>query len=78
MKVLINNNIYEMGRKAFRGVLDIAKKSVPFGIYAVSKDDFCEMKKETFRNQEEMNKQIVEYQKQGFRVYFNGKSNSIT
>ena len=54
--------------------MDIAKKSVPHGIYAVSKDDFCEMKKETFRNQEEMNKRIVEYQKQGFRVYFNGKS----
>lgn len=72
MKVIINNHVYEMGRKSFRGVLDIAKKSVPNGIYAVSKDDFCEMKKETFRNQEEMNKRIVEYQKQGFRVYFNG------
>ena len=74
MKVLINEHVYEMGRKAFRGVLDIAKKSVPNGIYAVSKDDFCEMKKETFRNQEEMNKQIVAYQKQGFRVFFNWKS----
>ena len=74
MKVIINNHVYEMGRKAFRGVLDIAKKSVPNGIYAVSKGDFCEMKNETFRNQEEMNKRIVAYQKQGFRVYFNGKS----
>lgn len=74
MKVLINNNIYEMGRKAFRGVLDIAEKSVPFGIYAVSKGDFCEMRKDTFKSLEEMNKQIAEYQKQGFQVYFNGKS----
>ena len=73
MRVPINDHAYEIGRKAFRGVLDIAKKSVPHGIYAVSKDDFCAMKKETFRNQEEMNKRIVEYQKQGFRVYFNGK-----
>ena len=75
MKVIINNHVYEMGRKAFSGVLDIAKKSVPNGIYAVSKDDFCEMKNETFRNQEEMNKQIVAYQKQGFRVYFNKVNN---
>ena len=74
MRVLINDHVYEMGRKTFRGVLDISKKSVPHGIYAVSKDDFCEMKKETFRNQEEMNKRIVEYHKLGFRVYFNGKS----
>lgn len=74
MRVLINDHAYEMGRKAFRGVLDIAKKSVPHGIYAVSKDDFCEMKKETFRTQEEMDKKIAEYQKQGFKVYFNEKS----
>ena len=73
MKVLINNNIYEMGKKTFKGVLDIAKKSVPFGIYAVQKDDFCEMKKETFKSAEEMNKQIVQYQKMGFKVYFNGR-----
>ena len=71
MRVLINDHIYEMGRKGFRSVLDIAKQSVPFGIYAVSKDGFCEMKKETFRSHEEMNTQIVDYQKQGFRVYFN-------
>lgn len=74
MRVLINDHVYEMGRKTFRGVLDIAKKSVSHGIYAVSKDDFCEMKKETFRDQKEMNKRIVEYHKLGFRVYFNGKS----
>ena len=27
MRVLINDHAYEIGRKAFRGVLDIAKKS---------------------------------------------------
>lgn len=74
MKVLINNHVYEMGRKEFRGVLDIAKKSIPFGIYAVRKGDFCEMRKDTFNSLKEMNKQIVEYQKQGFQVYFNGES----
>lgn len=73
MKVLINDHIYEMGRKGFWSVLTIAKQAVPFGIYAVSKDEFCEMKKETFRTWKEMNKRIVEYQKQGFRVYFNGE-----
>lgn len=53
MRVPINDHAYEIGRKAFRGVLDIAKKSVPHGIYAVSKDDFCEMKKETEDSHEE-------------------------
>lgn len=63
MKVLINNHVYEMGEKEFVGVLDIAKKSIPFGIYAVRKGDFCEMKRDTFSNLKEMNRQIVEYQK---------------
>lgn len=71
MRVLINGNVYEVGRKAFRSILDIASKSVSCGVYAVGRDGFCEMKKETFHTQEEMNKKIEEYQKQGFKVYFN-------
>lgn len=72
MKVLINGQVYEMGRKTFHVALNIAKESIPFGIYAVRKDDFCEMRKDTFNSWQQMNKQIVEYQKQGFQVYFNG------
>lgn len=33
MRVLINDHAYEIGCKAFRGVLDIVNKSVPHGIY---------------------------------------------
>ena len=42
MKVLVNNSLYEMGRKEYRGVLKVASEQVPFGIYAVEKDGICD------------------------------------
>lgn len=50
MKVLVNNSIYEMGRKEYRGVLKIASQQIPCGIYAVEKDGFCELRKDTFES----------------------------
>lgn len=32
MKVLVNNSLYEMGRKEYRGVLKVASQQVPCGI----------------------------------------------
>ncbi len=48
MRLILKDSIYEMNRKQFRGVLDIAKKSIKTGIYAVEKDGIAEMKNETF------------------------------
>ena len=50
MKVLINNELYEMNRKQLRGVLKAASSLMPFGIYAVQKDDVCELRKDEFDN----------------------------
>ena len=71
MKVLLNNSVYEMSRKQFRGVLSVAKKAVKHGIYAVEKDGTAEMKKETCSNREELKKSVEEYAKSGFKVYYN-------
>lgn len=37
MKVKIANKMYQMSRKEYEGLLDVAKEQVPFGIYAVEK-----------------------------------------
>ena len=71
MRVLLNDHIYEMSRKQFRGVLKVAKKAVKHGIYAVEKDGMAEMKKETCSNREELKKSVAEYAKSGFKVYYN-------
>lgn len=71
MKVILKDSIYEMSRKQFRGVLDIAKKSVKMGIYAVEKDGIAEMKNETFESEEDLKKSVSEYEKNGFKVHWN-------
>lgn len=71
MKVLLNNSVYEMSRKQFRGVLSVAKKAVKHGIYAVEKDGMAQMKKETHSNKAELEKAVAEYEEKGFKVYYN-------
>ena len=70
MRVLLNDHIYEMSRKQFRGVLSVAKKAVKQGIYAVEKDGMAQMKKETHSNKAEIEKAVAEYEEKGFKVYY--------
>lgn len=77
MKVIIADSVYEMGRKQFRAVMEVASKAVPHGIYAVEKDGMAEMKKEHYDNKSELCKQKSAYEKKGFKVYFNEKPTSL-
>ena len=72
MKVIIGKAVYEMNRKQLRGVLEAASNLIPFGIYAVQKDDVCELRKDEFDNTEELKKAVGAYKEKGFKVYSNG------
>lgn len=71
MEVIINNSVYGMTREQLNGVLDVAMKHVPFGIYAIEKDDICELKKDRFESKEDLMKSVSDYEEQGFKVYYN-------
>ena len=71
MKVIIGKAVYEMNRKQLRGVLKAASGLIPFGIYAVQKDDVCELRKDKFDNAEELKKAVGAYKENGFKVYYN-------
>ena len=71
MKVIIGKAVYGMNRKQLRGVLKAASSLMPFGIYAVQKDDVCELRKDKFDNAEELKKAVAEYKEKGFKVYYN-------
>lgn len=71
MKVIIGKSVYEMNRKQLRGVLKAASGLMPFGIYAVQKDDVCELRKDEFENSEELKKAAGAYKGNGFNVYYN-------
>lgn len=73
MRVILNDTLYGMTRKQFRGTLKVASKAIPFGIYAIEKDGICELKKEKYENLDDLRKQVAEYTVNGFRVYYNPK-----
>lgn len=71
MKVIIGKAVYGMNIKQLRGVLKIASGLIPFGIYAVQKDDVCELRKDKFDNAEGLKKAVGAYKEKGFKVYYN-------
>ena len=71
MNVIIEKNVYGMNRKQLRGVLEAASSLIQFGIYAVQKDDVCELSKDKFDNAEELKKAVGVYKEKGFKAYYN-------
>lgn len=71
MKVLVNNSLYEMGRKEYKGVLKVASQQIPCRIYAVEKDGICELRNDTFDSKEELKKAVAEYTAKEFEVHYN-------
>lgn len=67
MKVSVNNSLYETGRKEYRGDLKVASKQIQCGIYAVEKDGFCELRKDTFDSKEELKKLLRNMRRKGLR-----------
>lgn len=72
LKVKILNRFYEMGQKACDGLLKVASEQVPFGIYAVKKGDYIEMRNDVFKSKTKLREAIRAYKQQGFKVYHNG------
>lgn len=71
MKIIVNDCIYEMGRKEYKGILKVASKQIPCGIYAVEKDGICELRNDTFDSKEELKKAVAEDVAKGFKVHWN-------
>ena len=71
MRVIVNNNVYEMDREQCDDVLDVASRLVPSGIYAVEKDDVVELKNDRVRSKNLLKREIVDYTNKGFKVYWN-------
>lgn len=72
MTVIIKGTVYEMDNSQKAGILTAASKYVPFGIYAIEKDDICELKNQHYKSKSGLDKAAAKYERQGFKVYKNG------
>ena len=71
MKVIIGQSAYEMTAQQLNGVLEVASKQVPLGIYAVKKGRICELHNYKFDSKEDLLAEVAKYVEKGFKVYYN-------
>ena len=73
MKVKVANRIYRLSRNEYQGLLKVASEQVPFGIYAVEKGDYAELRCDKCQSLTKLKELIRAYKQQGFKVLANGK-----
>ena len=61
-----------MTREKARGLLDIAKDQVPFGIYALEKKGCIELRRDRPESRTKLKELKRQYKAAGFKVYANG------
>lgn len=72
MIVNMGENTYEMSRRQYKEFLKTAKKCLPFGVYAIEKDNVAVMLNEKPKDKDDLEKQVGKYTAQGFKVRYNG------
>lgn len=62
-----------MSQKEYRGLLQVASDQVPFGIYAVEKQGYAELRNDRCNSMSQLKKLTRQFKAQGFKVYVNGR-----
>ena len=71
MRLIIDRNIYKMTIQQKKSILGIASRMIKKGIYAVEYEGVCELLKEKYTTDEDLQRAIAEYKEKGFEVHYN-------
>ncbi|RHQ26170.1 hypothetical protein DWZ08_04245 [Clostridiaceae bacterium AF29-16BH] len=71
MQVAVGKNVYRMSRQEYLGLLKVASEQVPFGIYAIEKKDYAELRCDKCESMSQLKKLIRGFKARGFRVLSN-------
>ena len=63
-----------MGKQQFKKLLQVASEQVPFGIYAITKNDYAELCNLKCSSVTQLKNLIRQYKSKGYKVHYNGKS----
>lgn len=67
------NHLYQMNQKEYQGLLQTASEQVPFGIYAIEKQDYAELRCDKCKSVTQLKSLTRQFKAQGFKVYANGR-----
>ena len=71
MQVTVMKRTYQMSQEEYEGLLEIASEQVPFGIYAVEKQGYAELRNDKCKSITQLKKLIRQFKARGFKVYAN-------
>lgn len=70
------NRVYRMSRKEYQGLLEVASEQVPFGIYALEKEGYAELRHDRCESITQLKSLSREFKSWGFRVLSNRSQSS--
>ena len=73
MRVKVMNRLYQMNQQEFQGLLQVASEQVPFGIYAIEKQGYAELRRDRCKSITQLKRLVQQFKSQGFKVYVNGR-----
>ena len=73
MEVKVMNRLYKMSRPEYKGLLKVASEQVPFGIYAIEKKDYAELRCDKCNSITQLKDLTRQFKVQGFKVLANGR-----
>lgn len=62
-----------MSEGQFRCLLQTASEQIPFGVYAVEKGDYAEMRWDKCQSMTQLKALIRQFRQRGFKVHYNGR-----
>ena len=65
--------MYRMSEKEYQGLLQIASEQVSFGIYAIEKQDYAELRNDNCNSVTQLKNLTRQFKAQGFKVHSNGR-----
>lgn len=73
MQVKVANRVYNMSRLEYQKLLLVAKEQVPFGVYAVERGNYAELRNDRCTSISQLKNLTRRFKSQGFKVMANGR-----
>lgn len=67
------NHLYKMSQSEYQGLLKVASDQVPFGIYAIEKNGYAELRCDKCGSITRLKDLTRQFKAQGFKVLANGR-----
>lgn len=67
------NRMYKMSQAEYQGLLKVASDQVPFGIYAIEKKDYAELRCDKCGSITRLKDLTRQFKSQGYKVLANGR-----